>query len=104
MGLCTRLERVPLVGVELAEVLRVVVTRTYRGLVDAPTRVRDVCVSGVRTLAVLCSVGVPTLAVVADRVAAVVTGATVRGIAVRCASRRGDSLYRGEAGPIGDTR
>ena len=104
MGLCARPGRVSLVGVGLAEVLRVVVTRTYSDLLGATILIRGVWVSGACTLVFLCAVGVPTLAVEIDRVATVVWGVTVRATAVRCASRRGDSLYSGEAGPSGDTR
>ena len=104
VGLCARFGRVLLVGAGLAEVLRVVVTRTYSDLLGVTILVRGVWVSGACTLVFLCAVGVPTLAVETDRVAAVVWGATVRATAVRCAFRRGDSLYRGEAGPSGDVR
>ena len=103
VGLFTRLGRVSLVGVGLAEALRVV-TRTYSDLLGATILVRGVWVAGACTLALLCAVGVLTLAVETDRVAAVVRGATERATAVRCASRRGDSLYSGEAGPSGDAR
>lgn len=103
-GVGARLGRVSLVGVGLAEVLRVVVTRTYSDLLGATILIRGVWVSGACTLVFLCAVGVPTLAVEIDRVAAVVWGVTVRATAVRCASRRGDSLYSGEAGPSGDAR
>jgi len=73
-------------------------------VLGATTRVRGVWVWGACTRALVCVLGVLTLAAESDRVAVVVTGVTERGTAVRCPFLWGASLYRGDEDASGDTR